>query len=64
MYQYSLFDTWDADKFRSWDNCIDFIRLRYGKDAIMRYCFPGTKQTHMAGSLDKAKRKGITKDLK
>lgn len=63
MYQYSLFDEQDADKLQHLDSAIDLIRERYGEDAIKRACFINSKQEHMAGGLDKAKRTGITKEL-
>lgn len=63
MYQYSLFDEHDADKLQNLDSAIDQIRERYGEDAIKRACFINSKQEHMAGGLDKAKRTGITKEL-
>jgi len=63
MYQYSLFDTQDADKLQQMDMAVDDIRTRYGEDAVIRACFINSKQEHMAGGLDRAKRTGITKEL-
>ena len=68
MYQYSLFDTCNIDKEIHLDHAIDEIRNTWGEDSIMRGCFIKTNKdgtlSHMSGGLDKARRTGITKELK
>lgn len=68
MYQYALFESIDTDKLSCLDRAVDTIRTRYGEDAMMRGASAGFHKAgilpHMAGGLDKAKRTGMTKEIK
>lgn len=71
-YQYSLFETQDADKLARLDEAVDSIRKKYGEDSVMRASFIKSKKNsnevdnkldHMSGGLDKARRTGMTKTI-
>lgn len=64
-YQFSLFDSFDIDKYERMDAAVDEIRARFGEDAIMRASFLSNDNSlsHMSGGLDKARRTGMTKSL-
>lgn len=61
--QYNMFDMDKYNKLSKLNEAIDSIRNRYGEDAVKRACFASSKQDHMTGGIDKAKRTGITKEV-
>lgn len=54
--QLSLFDRTDYGKLERLDAALDRIRMRHGRDAVMRASFLGTPLDHMAGKM-RAERK-------
>ena len=55
-FQYSLFETDKYDRLAKLDKAIDSIRGKFGEDSIQRACFIKSKQSHMSGGINKAKR--------
>ena len=55
-FQYNLFDTDKYERLSKLDKAIDAIRGKYGEDSVQRACFIKSKQTHMSGGINKAKR--------
>ncbi len=54
--QYSLFETDKYDRLARLDKAIDSIRGKFGEDSVQRACFVKSKQSHMSGGINKAKR--------
>lgn len=63
-YQYNLFDMDKYDKLSRLDAAIDKIREKYGEDSVMRATFIRNPEKHMTGGINKARREGITKQVK
>ena len=55
-FQYSLFETDKYDRLAKLDKAIDSIRGKFGEDSVQRACFIKSKQSHMSGGINKAKR--------
>jgi DNA polymerase-4 len=51
LYQYSIFDSQQIDALRTLDVTIDQLRLKYGKDAVFRSVFAGTRIKPMIGGV-------------
>ena len=54
--QMDLFDLTDYEKLERMDAAVDDIRKRYGRDALMRASFIGSKIDHMSGGISREKR--------
>lgn len=54
--QMNLFDLTDYEKLERMDAAVDDIRKRYGRDALMRASFIGSKIDHMSGGISREKR--------
>ena len=64
--QYDLFSglsPMQYEKKLRLDETVDSLRDRFGEDIIQRAKFAGTKENHMVGGLDKARRTGVTKPI-
>ena len=56
MRQMDMFDTTDYEKQEQLDRTVDEIRVRYGKDALKRAVFVGSRIDHMSGGISREKR--------
>jgi len=56
MRQMDLFDSTDYEKLECMDAAVDRIRMRYGKDSMMRAVFVGSRIDHMSGGISREKR--------
>ena len=56
MRQMDLFDSTDYEKLEYMDAAVDRIRMRYGKDSMMRAVFVGSRIDHMSGGISREKR--------
>jgi DNA polymerase-4 len=64
--QYDLFSGVTPEKFEKklrLDETIDFLRDKFGEEAICRAKFAHDPSSHMSGGLDKARRTGVTKPV-
>ncbi len=55
-FQYNLFDSDKYERLAKLDKAIDSIRGKFGEDSVQRACFVKSKQSHMSGGINKAKR--------
>lgn len=56
MRQMDLFDSTDYEKLECMDAAVDRIRMRYGRDSMMRAAFVGSRIDHMSGGISREKR--------
>jgi DNA polymerase-4 len=56
MRQLDMFDDTDYEKLEEMDAAIDAIRMRYGRDAIKRAAFIGSRIDPMGGGISREKR--------
>ena len=56
MRQMDLFDSTDYKKLECIDAAVDRIRMRYGRDSMMRAAFVGSRIDHMSGGISREKR--------
>lgn len=63
--QYNLFDLDRFDRQEAMDAAVDKIRMRYGKDSVMRACFLQHQHlSHMSGGISSEKIGGMTKPMR